>query len=673
MQTNVIKQNNFHVEEDFYEEIINGLQSAREREQMRDTKQPLVVLPRQGRFITYVTTPVIMGQLKPLVENVTRYYYQIEKWKKTNNLYTRFAEGLAKFATLDSVVNDEIEELEERSFNAFKILKVIKILKRMSRFYSAIKMYKKPQNSPKFEVDIQQLTNPSYFSQFDSKFTQLVMAQEKVLVPVFVGFTYPTAKRLFAMYDQKLEELYVGFWKWCFKNFIFDPESALDWTILAISFVAAFGGAVVGSVAGPVGSVAGAVVAAGAVASVAKSAKIAASIIKVGNALRKIKRAVSFVKKVPGIVKASKIATRAVKGGATKVKNFLVPTSTTLWGRAKHAYKVYGTIRRYTKRSINYPYMIYSGIDFLDVTPQDVEDYRRYITRRTSIWGRKFEANYSDDLSRMLNMGTDVFDFADVKTKSLIEGIMSSRENGDGDSKLSQLLSEKFGSIIQLQGFSDLKISKILDEITMKISLLWSQALKGCPDLFVFDKTNNLKEMGNKITFNDDGVVDVIFTNGTEKWNRMEIITKNDASGHKYIKFGKDGHVVSYAELKDYSKNKDYSSFKPDIKTYKRIYQEGFAVGFKIKIVQRDVYGKATDVNLEKYKIWSIPNESKNNVVLHSDGYITFSDFRYSNSSSELNTIISVQEKIIDQEKSAQQNVKKINESMMLSYGENKK
>lgn len=653
MQTNVIKQNNFHVEEDFYEEIINGLQSAREREQMRDTKQPLVVLPRQGRFITYVTTPVIMGQLKPLVENVTRYYYQIEKWKKTNNLYTRFAEGLAKFATLDSVIDDEIEELEERSFNTFKILKVIKSVKRMARFYSALKLYKKPQKSPKFEVDIQQLTNPSYFSQFDSEFTQLVMAQEKALVPVFVGFMYPTAKQLFAMYDQKLEELYVGFWKWCFKNIIFDPESALDWTILAISIGAGILSFGTGTAA---------------IQGLAISTKIAAGITKVGNALRKIMRGVSFVKKVPGIVKASKIATRAAKGGATKVKKFLVPTSTTLRGRFIHARDVFKKTRNYTKKG----YGIYSGIDFLDVTPQDVEDYRRYITRRTSIWGRKFEANYSDDLSRMLNMGTDIFDFADDKTKSIIEGIMSSRGNSDGDSNLSQLLSEKIGSVIQLQGFSDLKISKILDEITMKISLLWTQALKGYSDLFIFDKTNKLEERENKITFND-GNINVTFANGTEKWNRMEIITKNDASGHRYIIFGKDGYNVAYAELRDQGKNRDYSSFKPDIKTYKRIYQEGFVVGFKIKIIQRDVYGKATDVNLEKYKIWSIPNESKNNVVLHSDGYITFSDFLYSNSSSKLNTIISVQEKIIDQEKSAQQNVKKINESIMLSYGENKK
>ena len=57
---------------------------------------------------------------------------------------------------------------------------------------------------------------------------------------MFSGILTPVAKELFAMYDQKLEDLYVAFWKFCFRNFIFDPESALDWTILAVSVVAGF-------------------------------------------------------------------------------------------------------------------------------------------------------------------------------------------------------------------------------------------------------------------------------------------------------------------------------------------------------------------------------------------------------------------------------------------------
>jgi hypothetical protein len=38
MQINVIKQKPFHVEEDFYEEIINGLESLQDREQARKEK-----------------------------------------------------------------------------------------------------------------------------------------------------------------------------------------------------------------------------------------------------------------------------------------------------------------------------------------------------------------------------------------------------------------------------------------------------------------------------------------------------------------------------------------------------------------------------------------------------------------------------------------------------------
>ena len=66
---------------------------------------------------------------------------------------------------------------------------------------------------------------------------------------MFSGILTPVAKELFAMYDQKLEELYVAFWRYCFRNFIFDPESALDWTILAVSVVAGIFSAGAGAVA----------------------------------------------------------------------------------------------------------------------------------------------------------------------------------------------------------------------------------------------------------------------------------------------------------------------------------------------------------------------------------------------------------------------------------------
>jgi amino acid permease len=41
-----------------------------------------------------------------------------------------------------------------------------------------------------------------------------------------------------------LEEFYQEFWWWCFKQLIFDPNSALDWVILIVGTIAAVGAGV---------------------------------------------------------------------------------------------------------------------------------------------------------------------------------------------------------------------------------------------------------------------------------------------------------------------------------------------------------------------------------------------------------------------------------------------
>ena len=164
MQTNVIKQKGFHVEEDFYEEIINGLTSAQDREADRGKKQPIIVLPRQARYITTVTAPLIAKQASGLIEKISKYHYKQQKDKKVFGLRAHFAESFRKFADLGKEVNDQIEEIADKGFNVLKIFGVIRRFRWIARLYHAIKMYK-PDANPSFSVDLYKITNPVYFSE----------------------------------------------------------------------------------------------------------------------------------------------------------------------------------------------------------------------------------------------------------------------------------------------------------------------------------------------------------------------------------------------------------------------------------------------------------------------------------------------------------------------------
>ena len=115
MQTdNIIQQNAFHVEEDFYEEIINGLQAAKDREQARKKKQPIVILPRQARFITYVTTPIILKESSGFIESITRFQFQKEKLQAASGLRNRFLKAWGKITEVNDEVDDELKAINKK-------------------------------------------------------------------------------------------------------------------------------------------------------------------------------------------------------------------------------------------------------------------------------------------------------------------------------------------------------------------------------------------------------------------------------------------------------------------------------------------------------------------------------------------------------------------------------
>lgn len=464
MQTNVIKQNNFHVEEDFYEEIINGLQGYQEREQVRDKKQPVVILPKQARFITYVTTPVLLRQTKGLIETVTRYQYQQEKAQSIFGLRGKFMRAYEKFAGVNEDVDEELAEFDSRKFSLFGIVKVLKTFRTVARIYTAIKQYKKTKGID-LTVGLSQLDDPLYQQKFDSEWTYFLYAQKDALVPVFVEFLKPTAKQLFTMYDQKLEELYVAFWKFMFKTLVFDPTDWLDWTILALTI----GGAIL-SVTG-----AGAVMMS--LGAVLKGTKIAKGVYKIAKPLIKMAK---VIKKIPG----SKYAIRGTKWtagkitGVSQLRKLNKIKSTGTFGKNgsinlfQKRFKVLNSRAKAVRAAIH-------TWDLLDVTDEDVQEYRDYLQRRGRVLRGRFEAVVSDDLVRMLEMGADIIDYADERVKSNIAEIMAGSKNVDD--KLENELKERYyGVKFDIKNFRKLTIIQKLIQINLKINLLWASILKKC-------------------------------------------------------------------------------------------------------------------------------------------------------------------------------------------------
>jgi hypothetical protein len=247
---------------------------------------------------------------------------------------------------------------------------------------------------------------------------------------------------------------------------IFDYKSALDWSILAIMIVSTVGASVIGGPGGGAGVFMW-------MRSIAGAAKIASFVAKSTKLLKTVTKSVHWVHKTQQYKRALKIAEKA----PAVIRVTKPAKSVGFFKRVRKTTKTTKTTINRIKRG----YAIFSGIDMLHVTKEDVEDYRAYITRRTTVWGSRFEAKYSDDLSRMINMGADIFEFADDGVVDKIRNIMNN-DVGNED-RISRVLSEKYSRDVTVTGFKKLNLVKKLSGIAVKVSLFFTKALFGLGDI----------------------------------------------------------------------------------------------------------------------------------------------------------------------------------------------
>lgn len=632
MQNNIIKEKVFHVEEDFYEQIINGLQTEKERDAARNEKRPVIILPKQARFISYVTTPIITKQATGLIESVTRTQYEQEKLKAQYGLKSKFVKAWEKFANLDDEADKEIEEIDTKKsgswFGLFGVMRLLKLFRTISRIYQALKFYKKPQKSNKIDFDIGNLNNQYQLHQIETSVTEALVNQGQALVPVITQFMFPTAKELFTMYDLYLEKLYAKFWIWIIKTLIFDPSDPVDVAFAAVSLALTFTG---------VGAVGGAALMGGRIiAKIGKAAPKLYKLFKVGEKFQKT------IKIIGGTMKKT---AKGVKWAANKA---WTPTKKIGESNLKHGIRTFER-RRKIMRGVRGVYM---GIDFFDVTEQDRREYHEYFKRIGRVLGSRVEAKYTDDIIRMINTGVDIFDFGHDELGDKLSGMFnSSKENQIG--LISKTLSDKFGRTVLTKGFSDLQITKILMKLDSFFTFFFKRVLNGMTpwkSIVSFNSKNEMQYENKVLRINDDGLYAKFDDNTAinltlNKTGRNTISFENNNQTIKTKEFtSKSNHALNVDRNLLFDSN-----YKVQRDSFKRIYRNGFAIGFEVKIGNHD---------LSKHKI--IKNGGE--VVAHDDGVISFTHETKTTERENINKIISSDNNIIKYEKESASKIKKIND-----------
>ena len=599
---NIIKQKTFHLEEDFFEEMVNGLQTEKEREASRGETRPLILLPKQARYFKKTTVPILVKQFQRngFIESYFQQEYNAVKQYRMQLIRGYFTKAFGELYKNDKLVDEfEDEKVKSNSLSVFNLLRLYRLFRNVSRIYVALKKFEKTEEMEKFSIQDYDFKTAAGYDQFERDLSSMVGSMEKALPPVFVELIKPIAKEMVVMYDSLLEKLFQKLMWYCVKKAIV-PDDWLDWTLLALEV-----GAFVAGVIFTGGT------ASAAVAKIGGSARI----MKFTNAVRKIsKTLMNAMEGVKGFSRAMKIGSAVVKGGIRGVKWVMPKYTRTGWRISKQG--------GWKLRSAR---IIWSGIDLWDVTREDVEDYRRYLQRRTRIWGAKLEVVLFDDLKRI---GETIGDIS-LGVGKLKTSVVQSRLADDMTKQqmINEKLSERYGRIISLNGYEDLTVVQVLGFTRDKLSSIFSDAASSLEQIEIND--------------NDVSKVNV-------KENENEIV----------LQFSKGGNNIE-KRIKKLEKGKEKenkSKLKIQEGTFNRFYRNGVAVGFSAllenggKTVDMSVYKNNTKYNIKGSQSGS--NDIKNNfeLTLDKSGLISLEYKSYTEMGSSLFNILENKTKEIAKE-----------------------
>lgn len=241
----VIVAKKFYLEQEIYQQIINGFESAKER-QLVDKKNMPVILRIEQIIRLKLSSPYIFGGFfdanwfKSIFENE----YQGEKKKKMKSIRDAFYYSWYDLEWWFSQLEDDEEQFEAKKDkkNWFtKIRKAYRTISRLSRWYKAIKVFKQScQNSPAVKALFGQsynFMNEGDYKRFEANLNWVVQTSDSLFINSIMVFTQPTMKRVSYLYCKTLQQLYDRFCWWLIKTLLIgDKWYEVVFTIVGVVF-----------------------------------------------------------------------------------------------------------------------------------------------------------------------------------------------------------------------------------------------------------------------------------------------------------------------------------------------------------------------------------------------------------------------------------------------------
>lgn len=146
---NVIKKKRLYVGEDFYDELINGLQEC----QVKESDNARVLTPRQRIFLQKHTAPIIMdeAQRQGVLQQIMQHHHDKEKNNKDTLLKYAFDKSVLQIENINKEIDERVEDQEEWGGinyidGSLRIWRVIKAVRGAINLYNNYIQFKKKFN-----------------------------------------------------------------------------------------------------------------------------------------------------------------------------------------------------------------------------------------------------------------------------------------------------------------------------------------------------------------------------------------------------------------------------------------------------------------------------------------------------------------------------------------------
>ncbi len=447
MNKDVIKPKFFHVQEEFYEQLINGFREDAKQQAAKAKSMPVKMVSKHATYFKRTTMPLIMKsiQRQKLLEDFYVEAAQQRKKSVIEELRGKFLKGQQEVQQVQQEIQVQQKKAERRGF----LGKMLKIAKYYDNVMTIISIYKKSrERATKTEVFLgldkkyDWLQNPQYKRQLQKKIYAAVNDQSGLMVSTMTNVMTPVMGGMFDMIDQKVGGLWRSMLMMIVEKFLLpdwdDPIDVALWAVqmglTALSFVLTATG-----IGAPAGAAIGATVWAARLAKVMKifkSIKGMSTVFKQGRRVRRIGRAWARGSRVGrATVRLSQWGRGGLVNGLARIR----------------------TLRRQYKSYMNGTYDILFGI-----TTNDVAQMRRGYETKSRAWGEQVQKIVGRKLEGVASDVSFIQQrLADAGAK-LVQGIRTLHATGG----IYKPLEKIYGTTLTLQFSYDLQYPSLFDKLT---------------------------------------------------------------------------------------------------------------------------------------------------------------------------------------------------------------